>query len=117
MDLTDGVNAEYTRGFARRTKGAVKYGENYDPNGKRAYYVCPPNGPIPDEMTYFTGGYGSDTGDGQKEIVWVITLRSRAFSQNSEPLQVTVTDTISDNQEFPRLPREDAEGSVPDPEW
>ena len=117
VDLTDGVNAEYTRGFARRTKGAVKYGENYDPNGKRAYYVCPPNGPIPDEMTYFTGGYGSDTGDGQKEIVWVITLRSRAFSQNSEPLQVTVTDTISDNQEFPRLPREDAEGSVPDPEW
>ena len=80
---------------------------------------APPNGPIPDEKTYFKGkgGYGSDAIDGQKEIVWRITLSSRAFSQNSEPLQVTVTDTISDNQEFPRLPREDAEGSVPDPEW
>ena len=106
VELKDEVNAEYTRSFAKRIKGAVKYGENYDPNATRAYYVCPPYGPIPDTMTYFVGkgGYGSDALDGQKEIVWRITLGARAFSHNTEPLVVTVTDTISDNQKFPSYP-------------
>ncbi|MBQ6949884.1 MAG: Cna B-type domain-containing protein, partial [Clostridia bacterium] len=101
VELVDGVNAYYDRGFATKSKGVVEYGDNYDPNAPRRYYVCNPDGSSSQQS--FTGGYDDDptTGDGQDEIVWRIFIGAREFGNDDEPIQVTVTDTFSDNQMFP----------------
>ncbi|MBR2054721.1 MAG: Cna B-type domain-containing protein, partial [Clostridia bacterium] len=101
VELVDGVNAYYDRGFATKSKGVVEYGDNYDPNAPRRYYVCNSDGSSSQQS--FTGGYDDDptTGDGQDEIVWRIYLGAREFGNDDEPIQVTVTDTFSDNQMFP----------------
>ena len=101
VELEASFNASYDRGFATKTKGVVDYGDNYDPSAPRSYYVCNPDGSSSQKS--FTGGYDDipTTGDGQDEIVWRIYLGAREFGNDNEPIQVTVVDTISDNQMFP----------------
>ncbi|MBP3650082.1 MAG: Cna B-type domain-containing protein [Clostridia bacterium] len=98
--MKEAINGFYDRGFATKRKGVETYGDRYDPNAHREYYVCGKNGAT---WQAFTGGYDDDptTGDGQKEIVWRIFIGAREFGNDNNPITVTVTDTFSENQMFP----------------
>ena len=100
IQLTEGVNAKYNRGFATLSKGVHPYNDYYSPDAHRKYYVCNKGN---EGWQEFSGGYHFDPekGDGQKEIVWRIYIGAREFGNDDNPIAVTVTDTLSDNQMFP----------------
>ncbi|MBE5814406.1 MAG: Cna B-type domain-containing protein [Clostridiales bacterium] len=94
------VNASYKRGFATKRKDAPAYGDYYDPTTYRNYTVCTVDGNRP---VAFTGGYDDNpaNGDGNDEILWKIFIGAREFENDPNPIKVTVTDTLSENQMFP----------------
>ena len=104
VELHDSHTKYYDRVFSTKTKGEHPYDDFYNPNSHREFFVCnlDENG-IPIGKQSFTGGYDFNpaTGDGQKEIVWRIKIGAQEFGNDDNPIQVTVTDTFSDNQMFP----------------
>ncbi len=98
--LVEGINAYYDRGYATKEKLAPAYGDYYDPAAGRNFTVCSVDGRTAQS---FTGGYDDNpnNGDGEEEILWKIYLGAREFGTSADPITVTVTDTLSDNQEFP----------------
>jgi len=101
--LMDGINAYYDRGFATKRKEAPAYGDYYDPTAGRNFTVCTVNG---NSAQAFSGGYDDNpaNGDGNEEILWKIFIGAREFGNDPDPITVTVTDTLSDNQMFPSYP-------------
>ncbi|MBP3656138.1 MAG: Cna B-type domain-containing protein [Clostridia bacterium] len=99
-ELVEGINAHYDRGFATRRKETPAYGDYYDPTAFRNYTVCTVNG---NSAQAFTGGYDDNpaNGDGVEEIRWKIFIGAREFGNDGDPITVTVTDTLSDNQMLP----------------
>ena len=101
--LTDNVNASYYRGFATKEKLSPVYGDYYDQTAGRNFTVCSVNG---NSSQSFIGGYNDvpTNGDGEEEIMWKIFLGAREFGTSRDPITVTITDTLSDNQMFPTYP-------------
>ena len=100
-DITEAESTDQ-RSFSVKTKDAPLYGDYYDPT-QSASYTVHSNGSTSGTTTTIRGTYDNDanTGDGQQEILWSILAGSYEFEKDSNPIRVTITDTLSSNQMFP----------------
>ncbi len=95
----------YNRKFSTKKKYAPIYGDYYDATrGVGGFTLHTVNDANHQGVGYATKGMYDDNpanGDGKEEILWKIFIGAREFENSTQPITVTITDTLSDNMTFP----------------